>query len=59
MGELIYCKNSIAKTPYYIEDAGLNIYSLEELSYYIYNNPYLIDTSMNWEKKKRQISFRN
>ncbi len=46
MGELIYCKNSIAKTPYYIEDAGLNIYSLEELSYYIYNNPYLIDTSM-------------
>ena len=46
MGELIYCKNSIAKAPYYIEDAGLNIYSLEELSYYIYNNPYLIDTSI-------------
>ena len=46
MGELIYCKNSIAKTPYYIEDAGLNIYSLEELSYYIYNNPYLVDLSI-------------
>lgn len=46
MGELIYCKNSIAKAPYYIEDAGLNIYSLEELSYYIFNNPYLIDSSI-------------
>ena len=46
MGELIYCKNSIAKTPYYMEDAGLNIYSLEELSYYIYHNPYLIDRSL-------------
>ncbi len=46
MGELIYCKNSIAKTPYYIEDAGLNIYSLEELSYYIFHNPYLIDKAL-------------
>lgn len=46
MGELIYCKNSIAKTPYYIEDAGLNIYSLEELSYYIYHNPFLIDKAL-------------
>lgn len=42
MSTLIYCKNSIAATPYYIEEAALNVYSLEELSYFILNNVYLL-----------------
>ncbi len=46
MSTLIYCKNSIAASPYYIEEASLNVYSLEELSYYILNNVYLLSTKM-------------
>lgn len=34
MGNLILCRNERAKTPYYIENGKLNIYSLEELMYY-------------------------
>ena len=43
MGELILCRGPITATPYYIEEKALNVYSLEELSYYIYNNLYLIN----------------
>lgn len=43
MGELLLCNESIAAMPYYIEGLGLNIYSLEELSYYISKNVYLLD----------------
>lgn len=46
MSTLIYCKNSIAASPYYIEEASLNVYSLEELSYYILNNVYLLSSKM-------------
>lgn len=28
--------------PYYIEEASINIYSIEELCYYLYNNTYMI-----------------
>lgn len=34
MGNLILCRSERAKTPYYIENGKLNIYSLEELMYY-------------------------
>ncbi len=46
MSTLIYCKNSIAASPYYIEEASLNVYSLEELSYYMLNNVYLLSTKL-------------
>lgn len=43
MGELILCRQPLAATPYYIESASLNVYSLEELSYYIYHNTETLD----------------
>ena len=46
MGELIYCRHPIAATPLYIEDSSHNIYSLEELSYYIRQNPYLVTSEL-------------
>lgn len=46
MSTLIYCKNALSATPYYIEEASLNIYSLEELSYYILNNVYLLSSKL-------------
>ena len=50
MSTLIYCSNSIAATPYYIEEVSLNVYSLEELSYFILNNIYLLSSKfMNAE----------
>ena len=41
MGELLLCHETIAALPYYIEETGINIYSMEELSYYISGNVYL------------------
>lgn len=38
MGELILCRQPMAATPFYIESASLNVYSLEELSFYIFHN---------------------
>ena len=35
-----------AKKPYYIENIRMNIYSLEELCFYLYNNACLIDESL-------------
>lgn len=35
MGELILCQAGIAAMPYYIESVSLNVYSMEELCYYI------------------------
>ena len=46
MSTLIYCANSIAATPYYIEETSLNVYSLEELSYYMLNNVYLLSSKL-------------
>ena len=43
MGELILCQHPIAANPYYIDALSLNIYSLEELSYYIYHNVDLME----------------
>lgn len=43
MGELILAKSALAANSYYVEQASLNVYSLEELSFYIYNNAYLLD----------------
>lgn len=45
MEELLLCNSPAAAVPYYVEGISLNIYSLEELSYYIANNVYLLDDS--------------
>ena len=29
--------------PYFIKEIGKNVYSIEELSYYLYNHLYLVD----------------
>ena len=50
MGELLLCHETIASMPYYAEAAGVNIYSMEELCYYIAGNCYILDKSfMNEE----------
>ncbi|MDD3278274.1 MAG: hypothetical protein PHG16_05240 [Lachnospiraceae bacterium] len=42
----ILCKVERATIPYYIENISTNIYSIEELCYYMYNNIYLLDETI-------------
>jgi len=39
---VILCNGRYAQTPYLIEDENLNIYSIEELCYFLYKNAFLI-----------------
>lgn len=43
MGELLLCDRPIAAMPFYLEGLSVNVYSLEELNYYILNNTFLLD----------------
>lgn len=45
MSGLILCGRPLSAKPYYIQEAGLHIYSEQELCYYIYNNLMMIDDS--------------
>lgn len=50
MGEILFCNQPIAALPYYIEGIGWNVYSLEELCYYIENNTYLLERDFMTEE---------
>ena len=50
MGTVKICAHEIAKTPYFVEAAGIRLYSIEELAYYLYENIYLVDDQMIEEK---------
>lgn len=45
MGELFLCSQELAFVPYYIEELSLNVYSLEEICYYLKNNIDLVEPS--------------
>ena len=48
MSGYILCQVRKAEKPFFIENISTNIYSIEELCYYLYHNLYLIDqTIMN------------
>ena len=48
MSGYILCQTKRTKLPYFIENISTNVYSIEELCYYLYHNLYLIDqTIMN------------
>ena len=46
MGSYILCRVNRAQKPFYIENIGRNIYSIEELCYYLHHNIYLIDGTL-------------
>ena len=46
MAGVVLSRSKYAEKPYYITNMSINIYSLEELCYYIYNNIYLIGTDL-------------
>lgn len=46
MSKLILCCFPCAKNPYYLENAKQNIYSIEELCYFLQDNIYLLDENI-------------
>lgn len=46
MAGVILSRSKYADKPYYLSNMSINIYSMEELCYYIYNNIYLIGTDL-------------
>jgi len=50
MGEILFCNQPIAALPYYIEGISWNVYSLEELCYYIENNTLLLEKDFMTEE---------
>lgn len=46
MSGYILCQVKRAKLPYYIENISTNIYSIEELCFYLYHNIYLLDATI-------------
>ena len=46
MSGYILCQVKRAKNPYYISNISTNIYSIEELCYYLYHNIYLLDETI-------------
>ncbi len=43
MTNVLLCFGTIAKTPYYSKEACINLFSIEELCYFIYHNAYILD----------------
>ncbi len=60
MGQLLFCSHALAKKPYDIESASLNIYSLEEMSYYLIHNAEFVEmdfvgrTFCDWVRTRDQ-----
>jgi tetratricopeptide (TPR) repeat protein len=46
MSSYILCQTKKADVPYFIENISTNIYTIEELCYYLYHNLYLLDQTI-------------
>ena len=46
MSGYILCQTKKADKPFFVECINTNIYSLEELCYFLYHNLYLVDSSV-------------
>ena len=61
MSGYILCQTKKAEHPYFIENISMNIYSIEELCYYLYHNLYLADHTIfneelcTWIKEELEL----
>lgn len=55
MSGLLLCGKRTTN-PYYIKEAGVNIYSIEELCYYLYNNTYMVGPEFFCEELTKFVS---
>lgn len=62
MGQLILCKSPRALAPFYIESGKVNIYSLEELMYYVQSarfvtrDDFVNETFIGWVERELALS---
>ena len=56
MGLVTICKYKRTSTPFFIEQAGISLYSLEELAWFLYHNICLADRQMFGERLCRWLS---
>lgn len=50
------CKTKTARHPFYLESISINLYTVEELCYFLYHNPFLIDENIVSLKLTRWIA---
>lgn len=50
MGKLILCHETKAKNPFYIRCIEKNIYTIEELCYFLYNEIYFVEEFYDWSE---------
>ena len=43
MTNVLLCRGTLATNPYYIKEACVNVFSIEELCYFVHNNAYMLD----------------
>lgn len=61
MSGYILCQTRKADVPYYVENISTNIYTIEELCYYLYHNVYLLDQTIfneelcNWIEDELEL----
>lgn len=46
MSELYLCIGTLSTTPYFLSGLGVNIYSMDELCYYLCQNAYILDNDL-------------
>lgn len=62
MSTVILCSGNYAKTPYYIAEEDLHLYSVEELCYYLYKNAFMLqedffgDALLSWISQELGLS---
>ena len=44
--ELYLCLGKLSQTPYFLSGLGVNIYSMDELCYYLHENAYILDNDL-------------
>lgn len=65
MGNYLLCRHKIADIPFYIENVHLNVYSVEELCYFLSNNLALADEVTDapaldvWLKKECNLKVKD
>lgn len=63
MGELLLCSRELASVPYYIDTVSLNVYSLEEICYYLKHNIELVEPEFmdkelcEWIRQELKMGF--
>ncbi len=56
MSNVLLCSGKLATNPYFVKEACMHLYSIEELCYYVFNNAFLLDDSFVNEKLVKWIT---